>query len=161
MCGDLQLQIDNIRDFFTSRWFHKYRWYFICVKILKNHLNYLLSNISCSALPTWILCCHSKVKSPASAPLQPSILAKITSYCFLPGGQECTWTQHTTPLTNLSVSVTESDHVPEHNSSLYFRIQRISTWLDDISLLDIWILIWYIRISVFLFCFHLVRTYHH
>lgn len=111
------------------------------MKILKNHRNDLLSNISICILPTWILCCHSKEKSPAPVTLQPSILAKITSYCFLPGGQECTWTQHTTEaltlMMNLSVSVTESDYdkvaVPKDNSSLCFRIHRISTWLDEHS----------------------------
>lgn len=169
MCWGLQLQIENIRGFYTSRWFHESCWDLICMKILKNNLRDLLSNI-CFTLPMWILYCHSKVKSAAPACLQPSIPAKSISYCFLPGVPECTWTQHNTealaPVVNPSVRVPESDcdrvAVAEDNSSLCFRIQRISTWLDDIYVLDIWILTLYVKILVFLFCFHLVFpfTYH-
>ena len=78
--------------FFTFRWFLKSWWVFTCIKILKNNLNNLFSNISSCTLPTWILCHHSKVKSPAPAPLQSVIHANITSHCFLPAGQERTWT---------------------------------------------------------------------
>lgn len=64
-CWGLQLQFENISYFFTCRWFPKSWWVLTCIKILKNNLNDFFSNRSSCTLTTWILCRHSKVKSPA------------------------------------------------------------------------------------------------